>query len=764
MRVFFPRRDLTVQFSADDHAFTPLRLREGADPARWSEEFHLDLVERLATLDVDALDAWRNRIDGLALASLREAGGLGSFLGGRIRLFPHQLHVAEQATKEDPVRWLLADEVGLGKTVEACLVLNRLVRTGRAERVLVVAPSSLTVQWLGELYRKFHQTFVLLDEARLRDVERDFGRDWNPFDVHARVIVSMEDLVHLTKLAQGATQAAPDLVIIDEAHRLERRKGHPGSPTYRTLAPIARAARHLLLLSATPLETDAHGFYRLLELVRPDLYPSWEEFHRALEDGNPVVACASSTRREDIGGLPPRVPAPVALPPAASPVAAEQLVLESTPGNVLERKRRAEALERLWARPWGDDDPRLAWILAEEPAWRSRGEKILVFVHELETLHWLKKRIEGATFRRVGVFHEELSPAARDLEVAEFASALGPTVLVSTEAGGEGRNFEFCRGLVHFDLPWDPMVVEQRIGRLDRISRERPVEIMYFVPAEGFGRQVAELYHALGVFREPLGGLDRSLASVHDAVFEASMRPRGDIDTAAVVADTLRAREQMHRALYRNLHRERYRPELGDEILARVPAGLEPLVSRVVREACHQYGFEIVEKAGVDTWYVEFGGEATVSSLHGVAEGARWLGTFDRAHAVERETLDFFASGHPLVEAVLGEIEDGKRGEVCLLEIADAPVGGVCLWAILKTGSRVRHVALDLRGVEHGDWAEHILSAAPSWRAADAAKWSKALAAGLWAEAVREILQPLQAQGRLFAVAGVRLLPAAIGR
>jgi ATP-dependent helicase HepA len=95
-------------------------------------------------------------------------------------LFPHQLYVAERATRVDPVRWLLADEVGLGKTIEACLILTRLVHTRKIERCLVVAPNALTVQWLGELWRKYHHVFTLLDAARLADVARDFGAEFNP--------------------------------------------------------------------------------------------------------------------------------------------------------------------------------------------------------------------------------------------------------------------------------------------------------------------------------------------------------------------------------------------------------------------------------------------------------------------------------------------------------------------------------------------------------------------------------------------------------
>ena len=117
-------------------------------------------VDRLARGEIDSFVDFSNRLDGLRLARLREADGLGSFLGGRIHLFPHQLYVAERACLTDPVRWLLADEVGLGKTVEACLIMNRLIHTGRAERTLVVVPETLTLQWLGELWRKHHQVFV----------------------------------------------------------------------------------------------------------------------------------------------------------------------------------------------------------------------------------------------------------------------------------------------------------------------------------------------------------------------------------------------------------------------------------------------------------------------------------------------------------------------------------------------------------------------------------------------------------------------------
>src|SRR6185312_10728722 len=150
--------------------------------------------------------AFLNRIRSFALARLREADGLGSFLGGRIRIFPHQLHVASLAAAADPVRWLLADEVGLGKTIEACLILNRLVHTRNVDRCLVVVPEALTVQWLGELWRKYHQVFTLLDGPRLADVARDFGATFNPFDVHRQVVIALETLIERPELTGQAVR------------------------------------------------------------------------------------------------------------------------------------------------------------------------------------------------------------------------------------------------------------------------------------------------------------------------------------------------------------------------------------------------------------------------------------------------------------------------------------------------------------------------------------------------------------------------------
>src|SRR5262249_14013636 len=154
--------------------------------------------------------------------------------------------------------------------------------------------------------------------------------------------------------------------------------------------------------------------------------------------------------------------------------------------------------------------------------WKRAGDKTLVFVAHRETLEMLRTALTHRAQLASGVFHEELSPGRRDIEVARFRLPEGPSILVSTECGGEGRNFEFCRRLVLYDPPGDPEWVGQRVGGLDRIGRAWPVEIAYFRPPDGLGADVVRLFERLGLFAEPLAGLEPQLAGVEALVEEAA--------------------------------------------------------------------------------------------------------------------------------------------------------------------------------------------------------------------------------------------------
>ena len=811
--VEFPRSGTTLRFAASSDALLPVDLRPGrpvritatreettidsAGPgstfilangqifeahALWPLELEGALLERLALGDLDDVEDFVTRMNILHLRGVREAGGLGSFLGGRVRLYPHQLYVAERASAFDPVRWLLADEVGLGKTIEASLILNRLVHMGKVTRCLVVAPETLTVQWLGELWRKYHQVFTLLDSDRLGDVARDFGDGFNPFELHPRAVIAMDMLIARPELTGQAVRAGIDLLVVDEAQHLRRPPGHPGNPEWRAVAPIAASGRHVLLLSATPLEDDAHGFFRLLQLLRPQDFPEDMSIETRLVQGTPLPACTSATRRADIGGLPPRVGMCVELPSNARVNARHDVELSvrgASTANVvaerstLERVRRALASGAALAAVLGPDeaelrdralaidaaDARIDWLVSEAPRWRAAKEKTLVFVAHRETLEMLREKLSRRAQLATAVFHEALTPSRRDTEVALFREVDGPSLLISTEAGGEGRNFEFCKRIVLFDLPWKPSIVEQRIGRLDRIGRRIPVDVIYFRPAAGIGRDVVRLFEALGVFREPLAGLEPQLAPVEAALEAIALDPQASLSDRqldAIVGETTAARSRIREAAFRYLHRDPYRPEMAPGILARVPKELDALNEEVVVTASIGLGFTIAHPPGHRVFSIEIGSGATVEGLPGVPSGASYVGTFVREEAVENEFIDFFASGHPLVEGVLAHYEESALGRAVRFEMKMGTAHDAGLIAIYKDGPAFEVIAIDVAGHPRRDWAAAVLR-----RPIDVRPIVGAAAKDVeWRSMVRRLGARLDPTRRLHAVAAIEVRPA----
>jgi ATP-dependent helicase HepA len=307
-----------------------------------------------------------------------------------------------------------------------------------------------------------------------------------------------------------------------------------------------------------------------------------------------------------------------------------------------------------------------------------------------------------------GVFHEELSPARRDTEVAQFRSGYGPSVLVSTECGGEGRNFEFCRRLVLYDLPWKPSVVEQRIGRLDRIGRQIPVEIVYFQPPEGIGRDVVRLFEALGLFREPMAGVEPQLAPLERAIEELALDPNGALSPEgfdALIADARAARSRIREAAYQELHRDPYRPEMAPAILGRVPPDLDAQNESVVTRACARLGFTVEVARGDHVYAIELGHGTLADGLPGVPGGSTFVGTFKRGEAVEDEMRDFFASGHPLVEGVFAHLEESAIGRVTRLQIESGDERSDGLVAIYKEEHSFDVIAIDREGRQRPEWA-----------------------------------------------------------
>jgi ATP-dependent helicase HepA len=477
----------------------------------------------------------------------------------------------------------------------------------------------------------------------------------------------MEELAADPKLAKQARNAELDLVIVDEAHRLALEHFDAA------IAPLVQNAKHAILLSATPLQADKRGFFHLLQLLHPESFSAFESFDAAVASGGAVFPCTSAVRRSDLGGLPPRRPLPVDVAAIAKDL----------------RK-----------------DPRTEWLSARVREWHKKKEKALVFVRDLDRLEKLKKHLEQTTRTHIAVFHESLTAAQRDIEVARFRETNLP-VLICTEAGAEGRNFQFCDRMVHFDLPHDPVALEQRIGRLDRIGRTKDVEIVYFRAANA-KPDVARLYERLDLFARPSAGLDLALSGVREAI-ERAERDEAPLDVESLVAEIEVARAQTVADIPRVIYKDAYDASQAERILSLVPPELEQSMRRFCLGAANDLGLKIVEKGGTALYYLEMGTSLTVESLPGVRDESRWLGTFDRVEALEKDELEFFASGHPLVEGLLLELEDGVRGRATMFQIASNELRGAGLMCVFKDGADWSTIVFDTKGEPRPEWVPKVL-------------------------------------------------------
>lgn len=414
----------------------------------------------------------------------------------------YQVETARKVLKQFRGRVLLADEVGLGKTIEAGMILKEYLLRGMAERVLVLTPASLVGQWHEEMKSKFGIEFIT-SQAPLSH------RDATAFWASPRIIASIATArreIH----AENLSQRQFDLVIVDEAHHLKNRS----SRNWKFVDGLQK--RFLLLLSATPIQNSLIELYNLLTLLKPGIFKTEKEFRSIyVTPGNPRVPANRERLQElmrDVMVRNTRALVDVRLPPRrASTLIAEpspeelecyqelSRLLRDLPEDQKTRHSMAlhHLLEAAGSSPraaaaslarLGDSDLSAEWrelsakyarltLSAKADALlslleRNPSEKKIVFVRFRETLHML-----GDLLRERGLpfacFEGSLGNAEKESAIEKFREEV--PVLLSTESGGEGRNLQFCNTLVNFDLPWNPQLIEQRIGRIHRIGQTREV-------------------------------------------------------------------------------------------------------------------------------------------------------------------------------------------------------------------------------------------------------------------------------------------------
>lgn len=593
--------------------------------------------------------------------------------GARVRLLPHQLYIAHKVSRRILPRVLLADEVGLGKTIEAGLIFSALRSLGRADRVLILTPPSLLYQWLTELVRRFNELFSVLDQERYEELlEVEDGL--TPFERLTRIIAPVS-LLSDEEALEEAVSASWDLVIVDEAHHLL--EGYT-----EALRQLSLRTRSLLLLTATPLRQGWQTEYSLLHLVDRDRFGSPEAFE---EEHHHLREVARAARDLDPAKLARLFPEDRHLLELLKREAPREEILQSLidrhgTGRVLVRNRR-ERLQGFPGRkvhpvPMGSEEERLAWLFD----FVRRQSKTVLIARDAHTVLDLQRLFREQTGLLTTAFHEGLSILERDRQVAYFAQPDGAQVLLSSEIGGEGRNFQFAHHLVLWDLPLSPDLLEQRIGRLDRIGQDQEIQVYVPFLAESPEEKLFHWHHrGLQSFEHPVNGLELVREEVQDDLVAVL---QGQAELEPLVARTARRLEEHKQALQDSVDvlvdLNSFNAEEGERLVESVRAQEgDPALRDFLSRALESFGVQEEELAEKGLLRIKAGDLMTVDSFPGLGHDRAFLATWDRELALVREDVEFLSADHPLVEGSLAMVLDQDEGRATAAIWNGAPEKGV---------------------------------------------------------------------------------------
>ncbi|MEI8387931.1 MAG: RNA polymerase-associated protein RapA [Verrucomicrobiota bacterium] len=660
--------------------------------------------DRLSAGQVDEPGVFDLRLECLRRRhQIRHAPARG-FVGARMSLIPHQLFIAHEVASRLLPRVLLADEVGLGKTIEACLVVHRLFRSGRAGRILILVPEPLVHQWFVELLRRFAMRASIFDDERCRAIEAG-NPGANPFLDDQVILCPLGLLAADGARARQAAEAGWDLVVVDEVHHLAWSPAQ-ASPEYAAVEALAARTPGLILLTATPEQLGAEGHFARLRLLDPDRYSDFGRFtaERAtyrqtakiagkLADGKPLSAADQKLLRRICLANPARLDELLGAVKRGEDAAREALLRELLdqhgPGRVMFRNTRAamkgfpkrkvfleplpEHPETLAAERVADGspaprayslaaDPRVDWLV--EFLKKKRVGKVLLICRTREKVLALDAALRARANLRVALFHEGLSLLQRDRNAAWFAEEDGAQILLCSEIGSEGRNFQFAHHLVLFDLPEHPDLLEQRIGRLDRIGQTETIAIHVPYPVRSHLELLARWYHeGLGAFTKPLeGGCEVMVrfGARLESFLGGDAKSGFDEFLAGTRAFHLRIAKELELGQDRLLQMNSCRPESAARIIAQIEAfdadaGLDDFLLRMF----DHYGVH-VEELAPRTW-LAVPATLTTESFPELPETGITL-TGDRKKALGREDIGFLTWDHPIVSGAIDLLLGSAQG------------------------------------------------------------------------------------------------------
>lgn len=629
----------------------------------------------------------------------RRISHVNGLLGGRIDLIPHQLYIAHEVSTRYAPRVLLSDEVGLGKTIEACLILHRLLLSGRISRVLILVPESLLHQWFVELLRKFNLWFNIFDEERCQALEEG-APEGNPFLDDQLVLCSTDFLAGSMKRAQQAIIAGWDMLVVDEAHHLAW-STEEASTAYQIVDMLSRAAQGLLLLTATPEQLGQESHFGRLRLLDPDRYPDFEAFQEEPQEHQAVADLVEKLSKNE--KLNPAESSLLEILVGENKQASlgqdqiiEDLLDQHGPGRVIFRNTRTamqgfpkrlvhlnpiEAIgriERLSAE-FAEDlevgsnppielmgDPRVQWL--QTLLKKLSPEKILLICRTKAKVLSLEKLLKEDSSLKVGVFHEDLSIVQRDRNAAFFADRNGARILLCSEIGSEGRNFQFVHHLVLFDVPFNPELLEQRIGRLDRIGQTEDIHIhVPFVKGSPQEALTRWLHEGLNAFEDNLEGGNQLIQQFGKDLQEICLNissPDAPQKLNEFIATTSTFQQKLKLRLAKGrdrlLEMNSFRPKVAEGLIQQIQEeDQEKSLENFMTEVFEQFGIEM-EDLAPRTYFLE-PVRKTIDAFPDLPDEGVSI-TFDRGRALSREDMRFLSWDHPMVTGGIDMVLSGGIG------------------------------------------------------------------------------------------------------
>lgn len=699
-------------------------------------------TERLFNSQIDR-DGWFEiRYQTRQLTTLLSNNLLQGLIGGRVSLIPHQLYIAHTIASRYAPRVLLADEVGLGKTIEAGMIIHQQLITERARRVLIVVPENLTHQWLVEMLRRFNLMFKIFNTERfdsLVEIDKHSGEvisdQINPFHTEQLVLCSIEFLSSGPEVFKSSRDGNWDLIVVDEAHHLQWSEQDPGFE-YQLIDQLAQNIKGVLLLTATPEQLGKPSHYARLRLLDSDRFHNFEDFvaeelrYQPIADVMDTLLSDSdidldtmNVLKDFLGEqqLEKVVPNKDSVSESGAVGSGEkekivQMLLDRHgTGRVLFRNTRAtvkgfperkiypynlelpdsyssllsefennhlndaqlllcpellfQAVDEKDGANWTAIDPRVKKLT--ELLKQLYPEKILVIATSANTALDLAEHLKIKQGIDAAVFHEDMSLLERDRAAAWFADKIsGSQVLICSEIGSEGRNFQFTHHLVLFDLPLNPDLLEQRIGRLDRIGQTQTVHIHVTYLESTAQKIMFDWYHnGLDAFQHTCPTGYKVFSEFESDLLNSLHKPHGDY--SKLIEKTSNLHQQHILALKQGrdklLEFNSCRPEVAEQLWA-------DALEQDENSELQKYMESVFDCFGIDYEIHSEGCYAVNAGTHmmvpfpNLPEDGMTV-TYDRETALSFEDVQYLTWDHPLVTSAMDLVLVGEFGNTSVVAV-----------------------------------------------------------------------------------------------